>query len=94
MEGEAGFWVVVVGVGTEGCERPNRSFEAPAEAGLDAFVGGLEAKLKSPKSSLGILSGFDCGGAVKDGLDAEADLAADFGVVSKKPPPLSAGEVN
>lgn len=57
-------------------------------------LGGLEAKLKSPKSSLGILSVFGCWEVVKEGLKAVAGLAAGFGVVSKKPPPLSGGEVN
>lgn len=57
-------------------------------------MGGLAAKLKSPKSSLGTLSGFGGCGAVTDGLEAEAGLAAGLGVLSKKPPPLSGGDVS
>ena len=57
-------------------------------------MGALEAKLKSPKSSFGILSGFGGCEVVKEGLEAAAGLAAGFGVVSKKPPPLSGGEVS
>ncbi len=82
------------GAGADGDESPKRSFGAPAEAGFEVALGGLEAKLKSPKSSFGILSGFGGCEVVKEGLEAGAGLAAGFGVVSKKPPPLSGGEVS
>ena len=57
MEGEEGFCTTGAGAGADGDESPNRLFEAVV-AGFDVVLGGLEAKLKSPKSSLGTLSGF------------------------------------
>ena len=49
-----------VGAGFGACcpEIPNKSFEAFATTGFVVGFGGLEAKLKSPKSSLGMLNGF------------------------------------
>ena len=48
-----------------------------------AAMGGLAAKLKSPKSSLALPNGFwACGAALKD-LGAAAGLGAGFGVVKK-----------
>lgn len=57
-------------------------------AGFEVALGGLEAKLKSPKSSLGIL------GAANGDFDVAAGFAVGFEVVSKKPPPLVVGEVS
>ena len=62
--------------------------------GLVVVLGGLAAKLKSPKSSFGMLNGFGVVGAWKEGLGAVAGFDAGFGVVSKKPPPLNGVEVS
>lgn len=93
MEGVEGFCVADAGGGAEGDERPKGSFDAVAVAGFEVAFGGLEAKLKSPKSSMGILSGFDGCVTTGDGFGAAAGFAAGLGVVSKKPPPLNEGDV-
>lgn len=94
IDGEEAFWVTGAGAGADGDESPKRSFGATAEAGFVVCLGGLVAKLKSPKSSMGILSGFGCCEVVRVGLEAVAGLAAGFWDVSKKPPPLRGGEVS
>lgn len=75
-------------------ERPNKSLEALDAAGIAVVLGGLDAKLKSPKSSFGTLKGFEVWGAMNEVLGAAAGLGAGLGVVSKKPPPLNGGEVS
>ena len=62
--------------------------------GLFVVLGGLAAKLKSPNSSLGKFNGFDVLEALNEGLAAVAGFGAEFGVVSKKFPPLDGVEVS
>lgn len=75
-------------------ERLNKSLEALDAAGFAVVLGGLDAKLKSPKSSLGMVKGFGFLGAMDEDLGAAAGLGVGLGVVSKKPPPLNGGEVS
>lgn len=94
IDGDDGFWEAGAGVGADKLERPKRSVEAlPAEA-FGAALGGLAAKLKSPKSSLGIPRGLDSCGVLFALPNADVGFATGFGVVSKKPPPLTDGDVS
>ena len=94
IEGVDVFWVAGAGVGAEELERPKRSLSAPVAGAFDAVLGGLAAKLKSPKSSLGTFSGLGRCGTLFDGPDGDVGFATNFEVVSKKPPPLVDGEVS
>lgn len=93
MDAEEFFGAAVVGAGADELERPKRSFELLSPGGFDAVLGGLAAKLKSPKSSLGRLSGLGCCEAVNAGFDEGVGFTAGLGVVSKKPPPLIVDDV-
>ena len=81
------------GAGAGGSFMSKRSIEAflVVFVNLGGADGGLEAKLKSPKSFESSGDGF--GSTVCGGLDAIDGFVACFGPVSKNPPPLNGGEV-
>lgn len=78
-----------LGAGGEGSEKPNKSFDALVFAGLEGADGGLDAKLKSPKSYAALVDKLACGTR-----EATIGFGAGLVPVSKNPPPLCGGEVN
>ena len=74
-----------------GSAMSKRSFEIVAVAGFEGTVDESDAKLKSPKSFESSDERFAWGFC--RALDVMAGFDASFGPASKKPPPLTGGDV-